>query len=360
MAVKTCYLASANTSAGFTSFFEYVLEDAQRVYIIKGGPGCGKSTFMKTIGEELLDKGLDVDIIYCSADKDSVDAVYIHGVEVAIVDGTAPHVIDPKYPGAVERLLDFGDYWDIDYLRNNKVPIKAYTDEIAESYKEFYKLMKNAKLIHDRWEAEYHKGMSFDKANEITDRLIKEIVKESIGGKGREKHRFAGALTPQGQVSFYENLTEGIKNRYIMKGRPGSGKSTMLKKLAKTAIEAGYDVEFYHCGFDPNSIDMLRIPKLSFAILDGTAPHVFDPAGDDKLIDMADCIDFNIVKENEEPIVSIQKEYAEEIAKVKKVYRKIKDLHDELEKYYIDATDFNDVNALRKRITNAIVEMIEE
>lgn len=360
MGTKTCYLASANTSAGFVSFFDNVLEDAQRVYIIKGGLGCGKSTFMKKIARDLLEKGLDVDIVYCSADMDSVDAVYVHGVDVAIVDGTAPHVIDPKYPGAVERILDFGEYWDVDHLRKYKEHIKSYIDEISGCYEEYYEYMKNAKLIHDRWEAEYHKGMDFEKANEMTNALIDEVVKEGIAKEGKEKHRFAGALTPQGQVSYYDNLTDGIENRYIMKGRPGSGKSTMLKKLAKAALEAGYDVEYYHCGFDPNSIDMLRIKELSFAILDGTAPHVLDPDGGDKVIDMAQCIDFDVVKENEEPITAIQKEYAEEIKKAKEVYEAAKNLHDELEKYYIDATDFNDVNALRKRITNAIIDMIEE
>jgi DNA replication protein DnaC len=359
MGKKKSYLASANTSAGFVSFFDYVLKDAERVYIIKGGPGCGKSTFIKRIGNDLLDAGFDIDFVYCSADADSLDAIVIHDIKFVIVDGTAPHVIDPKYPGAVERILYFGDFWDVDYLKSNKEKIKKLIDDINDEYQKFFMHFRNAKLIHDRWEKEYLIGMNFEKANVITENLIKEVV---IGKKdkiGKETHRFAGAATPQGQICFYKELTEGIKNRYIVKGRPGTGKSTMEKKIAKAALEAGYDVEFYHCAFDPNSVDMIIIPELSFAILDGTAPHVLDPGPNDKLVDMFTCIDTNIVHEEEDPIQAIQREYADEMRKAKAVYNRIKDLHDELEKIYVEATDFNDVNALRIRITKYIKELKE-
>lgn len=359
MANKRCYLASANTSEGFVSFFDYILRDAQRVYILKGGPGCGKSTFIKRIGEELLNFGFDIDFIYCSSDSNSLDGIFIHDIDVAIVNGIAPHVIDPKYPGAVERLLDFGDYWDIDYLRSKKDEIRYYIDEIEAQYKKFFEHLKNAKTIHDKWEKEYLKGMDFKKADEITQNLINTVIKDKKDKASKEYRRFAGAMTPQGQVCFYDILTKDIKNRYVVKGRPGTGKSTMTKKIAQAAIDSGYDVEYYYCSFDPKSIDMIIIPELSFAMLDGTAPHVFDPGPDDILVDMFKCIDTDIVHENEEPIKAIEKEYAEEIGKAKFIYKKIAEFNNELEKYYINAIDFNDVNALRIRITDTLKEMKE-
>ncbi|SEF60043.1 hypothetical protein SAMN05660865_00589 [Caloramator fervidus] len=357
MVKSRCYLASANTSAGFVNYFDYVLKDAQRVYIIKGGPGTGKSTFMRLIGEELLKEGMSVDFIYCSSDKDSLDAIVVNDIKVVIVDGTAPHVIDPKYPGAVERILDFGEYWDVDYLRSRKDIIKFYIDEIENQYKVFFKHLKVAKSIHDKWEKEYLKGMDFNKANQITEQIINEVVKGCINKVAKEWHRFAGAMTPQGQVCFYDNLTCDIKNRYIIKGRPGTGKSTMVKKIAQAALSKGYDVEFYHCAFDPSSIDMIVIRELDFAILDGTAPHVFEGGPNDKVIDMFTCIDTAIVHEEEDPIISLSKEYADEMLKAKKVYSNIKQLHDELEKYYINAMDFNNVNALRIRITRTLIDL---
>jgi DNA replication protein DnaC len=357
MGVKRQYLISSNTSEGFVSFAHDFLKDIERVYILKGGPGCGKSTFMKRIGNELLNEGFSVDFVNSPTDANSIDGIFIHDIGVAIVNGTAPGVIDPKYPGAIDRLLDFGEYWDIDYLRNNKIDIKHYTDEIETEYKELFKCFKKAKLIHDRWEKEYLIGMDFKKAEEITKDLIENLIKERKESMGKECHRFSGAMTPQGNINFYELLIENIKNRYIVKGRPGTGKSTMTRKLAKAALEAGYDVEYYHCAFDPDSIDMIIIPEMSFAILDGTAPHIFDPGEGDNLVDMFECIDTNIVHEHEDPIKSIEIEYANEIANAKDVYARIKELNDKLEEYYISATDFNDVNALRIRITKTLKEM---
>lgn len=220
-----------------------------------------------------------------------------------------------------------------------------------------FKYFKNGKLIHDRWEKEYLKGMDFSKAEEITKSIIENLIKERKEYQGKEHHRFSGAMTPQGNISFYELLIENIKNRYVVKGRPGTGKSTMTRKIAKASLEAGYDVEYYHCAFDPDSIDMIIIPELSFVILDGTAPHVFDPGEGDNLVDMFECIDTNIVHENEDPIKSIEIEYANEIANAKNVYTRIKELNDKLENYYVSATDFNDVNALRIRITKTLKGM---
>ncbi|MBL1704179.1 hypothetical protein ELE02_33765, partial [Klebsiella pneumoniae] len=131
----------------------------------------------------------------------------------------------------------------------------------------------------------------FNKANELTDELIQKLFTNEGGKQSTVKHRFLGAATPKGAVDFVPNLTEGLPQRYFIKGRPGSGKSTMLKKLAKVAEEKGFDVEVYHCGFDPNSLDMVIVRELGFAIFDSTAPHEYFPSrGGDEIIDMYDLI----------------------------------------------------------------------
>lgn len=360
MGKKSCYFVTANTSSGFVSFFDDVIKQSERVYIIKGGPGSGKSTFTKRIGEDLLSVGMDVDFIYSPEDRNSIEGIYMKDISVAIINGTYPHPIDPVYPGAIERILDFGNFWDIDYLRLHRSAIKQLTDDIEREYQIFFKHMKNAKNIHDRWEKEYLLGMDFSKADKIAQEIISYIIRKPSLKTPRTTHRFAGAMTPQGQVSYYNELTEDISRRYVMKGRPGTGKSTLTNKIASAALENGYHVEYYHCSFDPKSIDMIKIPELDFALLDGTSPHVLDPAGDDVLIDMFECINTEIVNENDNPIRSIQEEYAGEIGRAKDAYSNIYHLHEKLETFYINATDFNDVNALRIRITKTLIDMRKE
>jgi len=44
----------------FFSYYDYILgqEEANRIICIKGGPGVGKSTFMKKIGKEMVERGV--------------------------------------------------------------------------------------------------------------------------------------------------------------------------------------------------------------------------------------------------------------------------------------------------------------
>lgn len=93
MGVKRQYLIASNTSSGFVSYGDDFLKDAERVYILKGGPGCGKSTFIKRIGNELLGEGFSVDFVNSPSDANSIDGIFIHDIGVAIVNGTAPGVI---------------------------------------------------------------------------------------------------------------------------------------------------------------------------------------------------------------------------------------------------------------------------
>ncbi|MEG0371093.1 MAG: hypothetical protein RR515_01935 [Clostridium sp.] len=352
------YLVAANTCEGFVSYFDEFLKTAKRILILKGGPGCGKSTFMKRVGNTLLNNDFKVDFVYCASDRDSLDAIYVHGIDLIIVDGTAPHVIDPKYPGVVDSIMNFGEYFDEENLRENGIQIKRIIDMISNEYKRLYDILKGAKIIHDKMEKEYIIGMDFDKANKIANSLIEEVIPGKIIGEGKEVNRFSGALTPQGQAIFYSELTVGIDNKWIIKGRAGSGKSTIMRKLASAALSKGYEVEIYHCGLDPKSIDMVIIRDLSFAILDGTAPHVVDPVNNDRVIDMfEECIDKEIVDEENGILVTINKEYKEEIEKAKSIFINIKILHDDLEGIYAKAVDFSKIDNVYNKVIKDILDM---
>ena len=83
-----------NTSQGFHSFYHHIIPlDATRIFVMKGGPGVGKSTFMKTIAESLLAQGYSVEFHCCSSDNDSLDGIVIPQIGIAMIDGTAPHRI---------------------------------------------------------------------------------------------------------------------------------------------------------------------------------------------------------------------------------------------------------------------------
>ena len=90
--MNSSYFLGANSKDGFYSLYHELidLKQANRLYIIKGGSGSGKSTFMKSLANRLKDKSR-IEYIHCSADPDSLDAVVLCDLGCAIVDGTAPH-----------------------------------------------------------------------------------------------------------------------------------------------------------------------------------------------------------------------------------------------------------------------------
>ena len=88
------YFLGANSRNGFFSLYDGFVdpEAGDFLYVIKGGPGCGKSTLMKRVGKAAENAGLPVEYVLCSGDPDSLDGVWLPTLHTGFVDGTAPHV----------------------------------------------------------------------------------------------------------------------------------------------------------------------------------------------------------------------------------------------------------------------------
>jgi hypothetical protein len=333
------------------------------VFILKGGPGSGKSTLMKEIGDTWLKEGYDVQLIHCSLDPDSLDGVIIPKLNIGIVDGTAPHVIEPKIPGAVEEYVNLGTAWDTEVLARRKVEITTLTENITNGCRQAYETFAQALKVHDDWEKIYIRKMDFDKANALTDDIIDHFYKSMVLMKTSDiRHRFLGAATSKGAVDFVPSLTSGVHKRYLIKGRPGSGKSTMLKKIAAEGERRGFDLEIYHCGFDPNSVDMLIIRELGLAIFDSTAPHEYFPSRDnDEIIDMYEgIIEAGTDELFAEQIAEVSAQYKEKMAAAVGHLAEAKSLHDELESIYSVATDFSVVENYREQIGEEVLRHSEK
>lgn len=98
VAPQVQFYLGANSPTGFYSLYDQLLDPAQAedIIILKGGPGCGKSSLMRRVAGAMEARGLQVEYIVCSGDPDSLDAVVLPQLKTALVDGTAPHGIAPK------------------------------------------------------------------------------------------------------------------------------------------------------------------------------------------------------------------------------------------------------------------------
>jgi hypothetical protein len=339
------------------SLFESSLQDLDRVYILKGGPGSGKCSLIRSVCSSLLNKGLHIWQLHCARDNDSLDGVIVPSLGFGIVDGTAPHVIEPRLPGAVEQYVNLGEAWDTAALRARKAEIARLNEQLEQSYERAYAGFAEALKVHDEWEAIYIRNMDFKAADRLTEQLIQDLFGDAERDRiGRVHRRFLGAATPIGAVDFVPNLTQGLQRRIFIKGRPGSGKSTLLKRLAGAAEERGFDVEIYHCGFDPKSLDMVIVRELGFAAFDSTPPHEYEPerAGDE-IVDMYQaCIPQDTDERHAVALSNYRARYSARMKQSIACLAEAKSIHDELENIYVQATDFHVVDRIKARLMQEI------
>lgn len=110
------YYVTANGHGGFRSYYEEVYRstDFTRVFVIKGGPGTGKSRLMQEVATAGEKNGIAVYRLFCSSDPVSLDGVILEkdGVRIAMMDGTAPHVRDSVVPGVIDETVDLAAFLD--------------------------------------------------------------------------------------------------------------------------------------------------------------------------------------------------------------------------------------------------------
>ncbi|WP_243158021.1 hypothetical protein [Aminipila terrae] len=132
MALERHIYPGNNTTEGFYSYYNYILgqREANRIICIKGGPGVGKSTFMRKIGETYLEKGEDVDFMHCSSDNNSLDGVVLKNRRIALIDATSPHVVDYKCKSL---------YWTSKYINRRETSRRRYIiDTVRRSKNSIY------------------------------------------------------------------------------------------------------------------------------------------------------------------------------------------------------------------------------
>ena len=129
------FFLGATTPAGFKGYFAPLRrEPGMQLVLLKSGPGCGKSTLMKRLARAAQEKGEPIQRIHCASDPDSLDGVVFLRQKRAIIDATAPHVVEPEAPGADERVLSLYHTIDADALHSHKDEVTALFAQRAAEF----------------------------------------------------------------------------------------------------------------------------------------------------------------------------------------------------------------------------------
>ena len=93
-----------------------------------------------------------------------------------------------------------------------------------------------------------------------------------------ERAYFAASNTCEGFVSYYNEIFDKCKRIYIIKGGSGTGKNRFMRECAEHVKKYPEckKIEYFYCSFDPDSLDGVIIND-TVAIIDGTAPHIYEP-----------------------------------------------------------------------------------
>lgn len=343
-----------NTANGFHSLHDNIMGPGRnKLYILKGMPGGGKSSLMRYIGEKVLDKGYDIEFHHCPSDPNSIDGVVITELGIGIVDGTAPHMIDPIYPGLTDRLIDLAQFIDREKLYKAKEEIIRVKKNNKKAYGKAFAYFKSAKIVYDIIVENNKLGVDFKGVDKDTRILIDEIFSKKAENREelsfKERHLFSNANTPDGFTDYTGTILEGMETNYYIEGEIGTGKSTLLKRLIEECKIRDYNMEIYHNSTIPERIESLIIKDINTCITSNS--NGLENAY--KIVKLNKYFDERIMdKKDYEAYELLINQATFNLSNARKN-------HQILEKTYKPTVDYNGVNETRERILKEILEYID-
>lgn len=272
------FFAASNTESGFVSYFkENFRSRADRCYIIKGGPGTGKSRLMQELGAAAEDAGGAVEYYYCSSDPSSLDGLYVElcGSPLSVIDGTSPHGEDVVLAGAGDNLIDLGRFWDQKQLYARRSDIVALTKKKNDAYTSAYRSLA-----------------AYGALTRAADALLEECV--DVGAMKEDALQIARSL-PREEGIPSPNSAVGMRGRVSL---DGIGCNAELEILVADSRRYGISYLYFDnlfqylgtdCRYSPHPImrgrcDGIRVGGVAVIEAKGTERG-------DNVIDVADFVD---------------------------------------------------------------------
>lgn len=341
------YFAAANTYRGFKSYFGEIFDpkEYERIYVIKGGPGTGKSSIMKKIAATFAERNCAIEEIFCSSDPHSLDGVICEngGKKIAVLDGTAPHETDAKIPGAIDEILNLGENWDTRWLSAKRTEIAALNKEKSTAYKTAYSYLKIAGEAADFIMSVTCEIFDFAKAKSAVKSFCQEF---SCENSKTSRTRLISSFGKHGAYKL--DTVNDIAKRNVMISGDEFPAMLLLAEISK-----------YLCA---NSVSCVRFPSaLDSRYLDA----IYIPGADTAfIIDKGDGINAEemIIKStgyDSERIKSARSIRDISLLEAKRWFSIASDLHFRLEDIYSSAMSFDKNDALLAKKLEEMQNILE-
>lgn len=335
LAEKKYYYVTGNTAEGFVNFLDSNVVGIKKIVVLKHMSNKVKTRVLEEL-IRIYEQSYDLEIICSALSRVFLDGIIIRDKGLAIITET----IAPSNLQHVKMI-------DLENIIQNDIPIQTldkhkitqlkaqYDQELEKAYKTFERGLR----VHDDLEAIYINEMDFKKADDVAERFISDLL-QGVSKKERKPriyYRLFGTSTAEGPITVVPQLINNLSKRVFVKGRAGTGKSVFMKKVAQACENQGLDFEIHRCSFDPNSVDMVLVPDLSFVMLDSTDPHEFFPERKEDVV--IDLYEKTVTPGTDEKYANrINKVHTEYKSHMKKGVVYVKEaakIHEELDKEYV-------------------------
>lgn len=344
------YFPGGNTPQGFYSYYDYILpqEEAKKIIVLKGGPGTGKSSLMKKVAALLNENGYETDLLHCSSDPDSLDAIVSRELGFCMLDGTAPHRVDPIHPGCTDTILHLGDYWDASGIQKHKDNIMLLTKSISESFSDAYDYLKAAGSVQNYIRKAEKKRTDEERLTARLNDLIADLkLSRSDFKRGKIKKAFLSALTPKGSIGYIDSFAAGAA-RTIVLDADADTSALFANRLATCIEHSGKDAYFFYCPMQPETkIEHIYLPEEHLLITTANSFH--------KCNTSAEHIDLNIYTAPTSALRADTDILNILLSRAIACIRAAKAMHDELEQFYIPYMHFDAMADLPNKIVSEIL-----
>lgn len=338
------WFLGSNSGKGFFSLYDgFARGEGDFLNIIKGGPGGGKSGFMKLIGQAAEFDGLSVEYIHCSGDPDSLDGVYVPEKKVGWVDGTAPHIMDPTVFGADGAYFNLGAYCDAAAVRALAPELTEITREYRSRYDRAYALLSAAVRVLPGLNG---RMIGSDEISAARKRAV-SAAEHEFPKRGKKQarpvltRRMLGGLTCRKYVYAESTLTGICERIYLLDDRFGLA-APYLDELMTQALGRGLDCVACPLGVAPDRLQAVIVPELSlgFVAAGHGAEFGFEPY---RRIRLDTAVDAGRIREERSRIRADEKLGEAMIDAAADSLAEAKKLHDRLESLYNPFVDFEGV-----------------
>ncbi len=346
------FFAASNSGCGFVSYFDKVFsrDRFDRVYILKGGPGTGKSSLMKSAEKYAVSQGYKCEVVLCSSDISSYDGVIISGGHrrIAIIDGTSPHTADTQLPGAVDEIINLGSFWHPEKLSEKREQISALIKSKSKCYSCAYAMLRGAESYAKEKRSILYECIDREKLMQAAGRLLLSAdAEKSITAP---EYKLKNAISSDGctgtDIYSHEDGTH-----YAVSGVHGAS-FAFFDALADIAKSKRLPLTLSPSPLSPSILDAMAIPsaKMYFCSVGDSDADIYH-----KVINTERFLIESRLRDIKPTLRALSRLEKSATEASVKMLEKAKGYHFALEDIYVSAMDFEKKEQIQEKLIKSII-----